>query len=959
MASSAIQMLSMSACLKQNSKMTILDLACMPADADHSDTEQAEASDAAPRKDCMSEGDDDVDRAGHVKNRRKQARPVRIASTESESIAGENTNQPNQNNSAAVAVATAAAVAAERYPFFPIDLSANNATSSETFLDNYLKAQQAASADSLMFGSLYQPANSTPTTKPLAAVPTPPPHSVSPVRIFNPEAFCDLCNKEFCNKYFLKTHKANKHGIYADVSQASFDSLPLPLPLPSLPFSSITNTVHLNSGGQTVPVACPRTPSKRDKSPFLPVGPPGTSAASKSLTSTNGSKAFCDVCRREFCNKYFVRRHKAKIHGIVDCSENGDSVEQRNQLVNGIKSSTTDNEKSEDADSHKPWALPRPSSNSSSSFHQPDKENKDLASHTMFLEKSRQQSCFSFVIEKETDSDRNQTPEGVPVAINSTNFQSWFNGNINGMKKDSDGMSEKSKKSGSINVEAFCDICCKEYCNKYFLRTHKMKSHGIMPADFEKKEERFTINENVIDRSSPLNLIVGDQKHERRETVQSEIDIREIFCNVCSTPFKSLSSLNTHISQFHSPESKRQAENGSFLKEDRNSKTHIVNSQVEPSLQPVITKNFNRDEKNVRMEEFQKMHSMMLKMNSNCSEAGLCELCNKDFGQSPYLELHLVEEHASLLEEMTVAAEEDNSNSQTFFLGGKFNCNYCQMSFSSSQSLNEHVMESHPNSNQTQNGSPIIKNERDNEETSKAERVASSLFPLGESQSTPTSSFCEICRKELCNKYFMKTHMQRMHGISIENGAQIGGVVCDICNKELCSKYFLRVHKQNSHGIVEEAVGLDLSRNRSPDTEDRSLLPMEHADPACDRYWRHFDEVCPVCSRRFRSAKWLRAHLLSEHAEESKESKPESLAEAVLRVRRSLERVADAGDVPACYSVPRTRTTSKSGGGAPIMQPFVLGPDSGADPFLSSVVYLPVSEKLSFPVTASFKLTPT
>jgi hypothetical protein len=36
------------------------------------------------------------------------------------------------------------------------------------------------------------------------------------IRIFNHEAYCELCNKEFCNKYFLKTHKANKHGIYVD-----------------------------------------------------------------------------------------------------------------------------------------------------------------------------------------------------------------------------------------------------------------------------------------------------------------------------------------------------------------------------------------------------------------------------------------------------------------------------------------------------------------------------------------------------------------------------------------------------------------------------------------------------------------------------------------------------------------------------------------------------------------------
>lgn len=71
---------------------------------------------------------------------------------------------------------------------------------------------------------------------------------------------------------------------------------------------------------------------------------------------------------------------------------------------------------------------------------------------------------------------------------------------------------------------------------------------------------------------------------------------------------------------------------------------------------------------------------------------------------------------------------------------------------------------------------------------------------------TANSLQFSVFLQELCNKYFMKTHMQRMHGISIENGAQIGGVVCDICNKELCSKYFLRVHKQNSHGIVEESL---------------------------------------------------------------------------------------------------------------------------------------------------------
>ena len=83
-------------------------------------------------------------------------------------------------------------------------------------------------------------------------------------------------------------------------------------------------------------------------------------------------------------------------------------------------------------------------------------------------------------------------------------------------------------------------------------------------------------------------------------------------------------------------------------------------------------------------------------------------------------------------------------------------------------------------------------------------------------------SYCEICKKELCNKYFMKTHMLKMHGINIESipgpigavsqanstsmGGLSGGVSCHICKKELCSKYFLKVHMQNSHGII---TGMD------------------------------------------------------------------------------------------------------------------------------------------------------
>ena len=54
---------------------------------------------------------------------------------------------------------------------------------------------------------------------------TPTSSSGGQIQIFNIEAYCKLCNKEFCSKYFLKTHMANKHGIYSD-SQTSQSGAP-------------------------------------------------------------------------------------------------------------------------------------------------------------------------------------------------------------------------------------------------------------------------------------------------------------------------------------------------------------------------------------------------------------------------------------------------------------------------------------------------------------------------------------------------------------------------------------------------------------------------------------------------------------------------------------------------------------------------------------------------------------
>jgi len=277
--------------------------------------------------------------------------------------------------------------------------------------------------------------------------------------------------------------------------------------------------------------------------------------------------------------------------------------------------------------------------------------------------------------------------------------------------------------------------------------------------------------------------------------------------------------------------------------------------------------------------------------------------------------------------------------------------------------------------------------------------------------------------------FLLQVHMQKMHGIEIKDNALSGGVPCDICHKQLCSKYFVRVHKQNTHGIVDlsapplpgspqvaggSSIGCSPPPAQASAADAVALKPQDGAD-LNHRYFAHFNVVCPLCSRRFRSAKWLRAHLVNDHAEQqglelARELEPRtpaqtdadgehnqrsyhcsycSFATPVLSllfvhershaglaqhqqqqqqqqrpaapaqsakaaeeaVWRSLRDAARESQVPATYAVPQAPPDKF------IMQPFLLEePPDGT--FVPSLVFLPVREKVSGQLTVSFTLTP-
>ncbi|XP_035777964.1 uncharacterized protein LOC118459046 [Anopheles albimanus] len=826
--------------------------------------------------------------------------------------------------------------------------------------------------------------------------------SVPPLRIFNPEAYCDLCNKEFCNKYFLKTHKANKHGIYEPAANSSnnpSDNNPPAFSALMNPFNPIhqlsqvfqmqqqqqqqqqqhsgtaSSSSEQSSGGQNTVAGHQNLGRDSDsqvsqQSPAMsqapghqqssgPPAPPTSRTTSLSpKTPTNSTAAliqptvFCDICFKKFSSLSAMRKHRSKAHELANQSNHQQQLQQQLQQhhqqqlqqqqqqlqqqlhqhlqqqhqhyqqqlharsVDGVKHESS-------ADGGVPGnnegATGPAGASTGGPFQLPDGFRED------------------YMVEQE---DTSFTPQ--PRKLSPHSMQA---------AKDANFSADKLKRLGVINTEAFCEICCKEYCNKYFLRTHKLKRHGILPTADELKEERNLPPWVPFMQTSPLNLIMGGSAATAADMVSAQMALQasspsslkkfmvaaaaasaagELAANGADTNLGTIDGSNGGSSV--SPLEIKQELQGKGRGMSNGDGPDMQGSSSDAgaggdgddrnSTGPAGQKDIGSDEDAEAISvDLQKLQSMIMQLNdlNNQHQRKMgCGVCGKELANQYLLHAHMIQEHGPLGEnnngglkgsrEPTPLASITSTGTPVGPGTGDTMevCKQCDKEFSNEFLLKQHLIEVH--------GLPSIPSPKREGFITPERRTTGGNSGGGTTGSTtagtasgpppapnyndrkptfsmtPTSSYCEICNKELCNKYFMKTHMQRMHGIEIENGAQIGGVVCNICNKELCSKYFLRVHKHNTHGIVEEGAPLPQARQNGgaaassgaagadspmmgtggPDhsndgTDPSGLLKPGEITDTSNRYYSHFTEVCPLCSRRFRSAKWLRAHLLSDH----------------------------------------------------------------------------------------------
>lgn len=892
--------------------------------------------------------------------------------------------------------------------------------------------------------------------------------------IFHPDAYCELCDKEFCNKYFLKTHKANKHGIY-DSSSSPFAPSMNPLP-PSLvlpqDYSSLPFKLNLDfplpplkpniisakpPTPQLTPTQLPatspqrqsppttqilsQTPTKPPQSP-LPSGmtkPPASSSGS-STSSENGDKKsvgqdmedFCEICQKHFCNKYYLKKHKNDVHGIAPPDTPMSAGKRGGRPPNSemklpATPVTSDSPFIPQSLANLPGLPNMPGVMVLNPFlppmlipgslmnphgplpprppllplNSPIPYSHNVSMPVSSISDSKSLSPGSFSASATSSSPSGSlTAEalrnlGIPIPDGASPSEALRRMGL--MSPDGQITSDILRGMGILGVEAFCDICRKEFCNKYFLKIHKANKHGIftdepmLPPSMaaamnmtlpNKPSDSTIITSDPTNRSNDKDIkdsyesIKPDSSPKAAMTPVSQPIEYMTHCNLCSQEFASKYAYRIHRIQAHGMIN--EPFNEAELAEEA---FRLHNGDLPKQISVKIAEEISAMERNSEAAGFSTMFGSMVA--AKLADRVTCDICNKELCNKYFLKVHKMKVHGidiGLQEKSPKPGIGITMQSERIPFKLDFSPSAgSRLDFSNFQIGRNFKPEpkepchSRPNSTQSMASIDISTN-LPVERPSNEELVKMGMDP---------EAYCEICKKEFCSKYFLRTHKQNIHGIhpktesmepipslskslsmaphlalstpllpssfmstsslyaqtkpmnlsannlSASNGSlnsitlsdrskissapkiniwkepqNSSRVTCELCSKELCNKYFLRTHKINKHGILPEDLSPSPSLNMSPNTSDIETssnssypekgiqspkLNLENSKLFTNRsddgplqfsealnlkiksenesYLNNYEtETCHLCNRKFKSSKWLRQHILKDHA---------------------------------------------------------------------------------------------
>jgi hypothetical protein len=706
-------------------------------------------------------------------------------------------------------------------------------------------------------------------------------------QIFNIEAYCKLCNKEFCNKYFLKTHMANKHGVYSDPppttssnggslrfeggsfpssmtigppppsiydksARFQYTSPPMSVSLPTTPVSfsgSFTTSMRPSWPCSDSPRMAPLPPSLLPQQPLPPQQSPnrGSDGSQSRPQSNTGLRSPLPSptmrpqsqgpTDRATPNSMSPKSGPPPLISGRPFAEAGEGEEREEREEGGERPSEMVMPKLDNL----PPGIRLPMVPSLNPFGPLPFFNMNPMSPMD-------------VLRKEDDGKGREmlSIPGMPgsrLTIPSSSGKSHKAGSSNGPKKD--GMTpDRLRQMGVINADAFCEYCCKEFCNKYFLRVHKLKKHGVCSPELPPEKVQkilaqmakeagktgqpmppLTLGSPSVSRppgssdsprpqgalggalSAPLNLIRPpllpnflnlppldpiplQTRDDERSSSSSDKgpDDREEGrpANLHFLP------LPTHMME---PECELKIDESapvikSPLPEGPREQSESSEDHEQKSLDGNRVTTDHQSKPEDASEGLANLQNMIMKLNNSKPRAAesttVCKICNKDMDNKYFLHAHMMNEHGVLHVENDEMPRRSPNPPVTL---PQFPADLSKSAFPA-LTIPSPLLSRPPPLTSMANGFPKL--------SDKPLDFPKSLFE--QMQGLPRPSFLDQMKKDLGGAIDipMSPLKRPTERDPNKKPASLSRSYCEICKKELCNKYFMKTHMMKMHGIMME-----------------------------------------------------------------------------------------------------------------------------------------------------------
>uniref|UniRef100_A0A8R1TJC0 C2H2-type domain-containing protein n=1 Tax=Onchocerca volvulus TaxID=6282 RepID=A0A8R1TJC0_ONCVO len=414
--------------------------------------------------------------------------------------------------------------------------------------------------------------------------------------------------------------------------------------------------------------------------------------------------------------------------------------------------------------------------------------------------------------------------------------------------------------SAGHSKDTYCEICDKNFCNRYFLRTHKWKKHGI---PFPGKYSPFECNVTSLASPTVSQNLSLDLPTTSTGMNLSPAELIAALCNQNVLEASQISPSKTTLSQPTSV---------------------IVNCLSSTDSSPIKRARMT-DEGNKEDELVGAVRSDSVKIDEEALASVASQLPNT--GDLFAMIARQAQENAIAQELLSsLKAEGIQAQQQSSPLkhssANKEACEMCGQECESRATLQHHLLLQHNILNSFLNSFNLLSplgqlqsqqqsQKQQNNQGNDADRTRNSMAvpgmvtsPISVSRqpkkqyTTTGKNYCDVCNKEVCNKYFLRTHMLKMHGIVIDEHKTVianidtlekekSGTIafrCDICNTNVGqTRESLKQHKQEIHNVVSLPTSRGHRGSLSSTSSITSTSTLSQSLKIADQSGNHIDKI--------------------------------------------------------------------------------------------------------------------